>query len=150
MKRAILRSLSVAMISAVGLLAWGAGHPEPAWSHDDACSVRTLKGTYLFTCHGVQGKKQTDFAAAGKETFHGDGTLDGVITLTDKDNVQRHHSYTGTYTVNPDCTGTVTEGDETIGVVHIDMFFPPDGAELDYIGTDPGIVDSLVERRVGR
>jgi hypothetical protein len=148
MKRTVLRSRGFGMLLAVGLLAWGVGHPAPAWSHD-SCSLKTLKGTYLFTCHGVQGSGQTAFGAAGRETFHGDGTMDGVLTATDKDNVQHHYSYPGTYTVNPDCTGTVTEGDEIIGVVHIDMYFAPDAAELDYVVTDPGFVDSYVERRVG-
>jgi hypothetical protein len=148
MKRAVLRPLGVGMILAVGLLACGAGHPAPAWS-GNSCSLKTLKGTYFYTCHGVQGSPASDFAAAGKETFHGDGTLDGVITATDGDKVQHHYSYTGTYTVNPDCTGTVIEGDQNIGVAHIDMFFPRDGSELDYVLTDQGVVDSLVERRVG-
>jgi hypothetical protein len=148
MKRAVVRLRGVGMFLGIGLFAWGVGHPAPAWS-DNSCSLSTLKGTHLFECHGVQGKKQADFAFAGKEQFHGDGTLKGVSTYTDKDNVLHRVSYTGTYTVNPDCTGTYTSTDENGVVTHIDMFFGTDAAELYFILTDPGVVDALVERRVG-
>jgi hypothetical protein len=149
MKRAVLRSRGVGMLLAIGLLAWGAGHPEPAWS-DDSCSLSTLKGTYIFECAGVQGSAQTHFAFAGKEQFHGDGTVNGVYTYSDKDNVLRHVSYTATYTVDPDCTGRYTSTDENGAVIHNDMFFPRDGSELDMVTTDPGDVDAVVERRVGQ
>ena len=149
MKRIVLRPLGVVMLLAVGLLAGGAGHPLPAWS-GDACSLGTLRGTYMYNCHGVQGSAQTDFAVAGKELFHGDGTVDGVNTFTDKDNVLHHVRYTADYTVNPNCTGSYTSTDENGVVTHIDMFFPRDGSEIDMVVTDPGVVDSLVERKVGR
>ena len=103
----------------------------------------------MYNCHGVQGSAQTDFAAAGKEQYHGDGTLDGVITSSDKDNVSHHVSYTGTYTVNPDCTATYTVTDENGVVTHADLFLPRDGSEIDMVVTEPGLVDALVERRVG-
>jgi hypothetical protein len=148
MKRGIPKSRGVGMLLAVGLIAWGAGHPATA-SSDSSCSQRTLKGTYMYNCHGVQGSGQIDFAAAGKEQYHGDGTLDGVITSTDKDNVSHDVSYTGTYTVNSDCTATYTVTDENGVVTHADLFLPRDGSEIDVVLTDPGFVDSLVERRVG-
>jgi len=149
MKRTSLKSGYMGIALAVGLFAWGAGHPAPAWS-GDSCSLKTLKGTYMYNCHGVQGSAQTDFAAAGKEQFHGDGTVDGVITSTDKDNVSHHVSYTAIYTVNPDCTGTYTSTDENNVVTHADLYFPRDGSELDMVLTDPGVVDALVERRVSQ
>src|SRR5215469_15984233 len=111
MKCAILRSLGMGMFLTVGLFAWGAGHPAPAWS-DNSCSLRTLKGTYMISCEGVQGSGQTHFAFAGREQFHGDGTLNGIYSYADKDSVLHRVSYTGTYTVNPDCTGTYTSTDE--------------------------------------
>jgi hypothetical protein len=147
MKRTLLRLRGVGMFLGVGLFAWGAGHPAPAWS-DNSCSLGTLKGTYLVACHGVQGSAQTDWAGAAREQFHGDGTLDGVQTITDKDTVSHHDSYTGTYTVNPDCTGTYTSTDENGVVTHADMFIPRDGSEIDMIFTDHTVVDAFVERKV--
>jgi len=135
------------MLLAVGLLAWGVGHPAPAWS-GNSCSLKTLKGTYSGFCHGVQGPGQTDFAAADIEHFHGDGTDDGVSTYADKDNVLSQVPFTATYTVNPDCTGTYTATDKN-GTIHIDMFVAPDGSGLSFVYTDPGVVDAGSERRVG-
>jgi hypothetical protein len=133
---------------AVVLLAWGAGHPAPAWS-DNSCSLRTLKGTYLGDCNGVQGSRQAHFAIAAIDRFHGDGTVSGVFSYSDKHNILHHVTYTGTYTVNPDCTGTWTSTDENGGVSHIDLFVARDGAVFSFVFTDPGVVDAGVERRVG-
>jgi len=67
-----------------------------------------------------------------------------------EDNILHHVNYTAAYTVNADCTGSYTSTDENGVVTHIDMFFGPDGAELYFILTDPGVVDALVERRVSQ
>jgi hypothetical protein len=147
MKRAVLRSRGIGMLLAAGLLAWGAGHTGPAWSAN-SCSLRTLKGTYLAECNGVQGSAQTHFASACKDQFHGDGTVSGVCSSTDKDHVFHHVSYSGTYTVDPDCTGTWTTTDENGVVAHLDVYAAPDGAKFSFIFTDPGVVDENVEERV--
>jgi hypothetical protein len=147
MKRTVLRSRGFGMLLAVGLLAWGVGHPAPAWSHD-SCSLKTLKGTYIVACGGVQGSGQSHFAAAALEHFRGDGTSSGFSTYTDKDNILRQVPFTATYTVNPDCTGTYTATDEN-GTIHLDVFLAPDGSEFSFVYTDPGVVDSSTERRVG-
>jgi len=149
MKRGILKSRGVGTILAAGLLAWGVGHPAPAWS-GNSCSLKTLTGTYVGACEGVQGSAQTHFAVACKDQFHGNGTMSGVCTSSDKHNVFRHVPYTGTYTVNPDCTGAFTTTDENGVVSHADLFFPPDGALFSAIFTDPGVVDEFVEERVSR
>ena len=97
-----------------------------------------------------QGSAQTHFAVACKDQFHGNGTMSGVCTSSDKHNVFRHVPYTGTYTVNPDCTGAFTTTDENGIVSHADLFFPPDGAFWSLIFTDAGVVDEVVEQRASR
>jgi hypothetical protein len=82
--------------------------------------------------------------------FHGDGKVSGVCTSTDKDNLFRHVPYTGSYTVNPDCSGTLTATDENGGVAHIDIYAAPDGAKFSAIFTGPGVVDEVLEERVSR
>jgi hypothetical protein len=146
MKRSVLKSRGIVMLVAVGLFAWGVGHPEPAWS-GDSCSLRSLKGTYVGACHGVQGSTQAHFAAACNDHFHGDGTVSGVCSSTDKDNASRNVSYTATYTVNPDCTGTFTSTD---GATHLDLFVARDGSLFGATFTDPGVVDAFVEQRVSQ
>jgi len=143
-----MRSLGVGTILAAGLLAWGAGHPAPAWS-DNSCSLKTLKGTYMISCHGVQGAAQSNFAIAGLEHMHGDGTSNGATTYADKHNVLHQVPFTVTYTVNPDCTGTYTATDEN-GTVHTDIYIARDGSEFTYVITDAGVVSTGFEQRVSQ
>jgi hypothetical protein len=145
------RQISVGMFLAVGLLISGAGHPEPAASAEQ-CSLRTLKGTYVYHCAGFrldEKGQQVHFAFAGQDHFNGEGTVTGVYSYSDNSPIlQQQISYSGTYTVNPDCTGSYTTVDENGISGHLDLFFGPDGAEVTFIFTDPGVVDAGVERRV--
>lgn len=143
------RWINVGILLALGFLISGVGRPEQAWS-ETPCSLRTLKGTYLYHCTGVNGQDQDHFAFAGYDHYNGDGTMTGIYSFSDKDNILHHVSYTGTYTVNPDCTGTFTTKDETGAVVHADLFFGRDGEEVSFLLTDAGVVDAGVERRVGK
>src|SRR5262245_57122931 len=106
------RQLSVGILLTLGLLISGAGHPEPAAS-DHPCSLRTLHGLYVYYCSGVQlvNGQPVPFAFAGRDHYHGDGTLSGVFSFSDPSGILHNISYTGTYTVNPDCTGTNTATD---------------------------------------
>ena len=78
------RQIGVGMLLAIGLLVSGAGHPEPAVS-ENPCSLRTLKGTYLYHCAGVriENGQPVHFAFAGKDQYNGDGTMTGVYSLSD-------------------------------------------------------------------
>ena len=143
------RQIGVGMLLAVGLLISEVGHPEQALS-DKPCSLQTLKGTYVYHCAGFQlvDGQQVHFAFAGKDHYNGDGTMTGVYSFSDTSAISHHVSYTGTYTVKPDCTGTFTTVDENGVVVHTDLFFGRDGDEVSFILTDRGVVDAGVERRV--
>jgi len=145
------RQIDVGILLALGLLISGAGRPEQALS-ENPCSLRTLKGTYVYHCAGVQivNEQPVHFAFAGKDQYNGDGTMTGVYSFSDNGAISQHVSYTGTYTVNPDCTGALTTKDENGLVTHVDLFFGRDGAEVSIVWTDPGFVDAWVERRVGK
>jgi hypothetical protein len=145
------RRISLGMLLALGLLIWGAGHPEQAWS-DPPCSLRTLKGTYLYHCAGVYlvNGQPVHFAFAGKDQYNGDGTMTGVYSLSDNGTLSHQVSYSGNYTVNPDCTGSFITTDEHGVVQHVDLYFGHDGEEVTFVITDPGFIDSGVERRVSK
>ena len=106
----------------------------------------------MYHCAGVQivNGQPVHFAFAGKDQYNGDGTMTGVYSFSDNGAISQHVSYTGTYTVNPDCTGALTTKDENGLVTHVDLFFGRDGAEVSFVLTDPGFVDAWVERRVGK
>jgi hypothetical protein len=143
------RQIDVGILLTLGLLLSGAGHPEQALS-ENSCSLRTLKGTYAYHCSGVHlGSGQPVYVAfAGKDHYNGDGTLTGVYTFSENGTIARNISYTGTYTVNPDCTGAYTSVDANGVFTHLDLFFGRDGEEVNFVLTDEGVVDAAVERRV--
>ena len=111
-----------------------------------------FKGTYAYHCSGVHlGSGQpVSVAFAGQDHYNGDGTLTGVYSFSENGVLSRNISYTGTYTVNPDCTGTYTSVDANGVIGHLDLFFGRDGDEVSFVVTDGGIVDAAVERRVGK
>jgi len=116
------------------------------------CSEATLRGTYLFATSGfnVGGKFKGPFAAAGYNLVDGRGHLRTVVSFSLNGKVSRFERDTGTYTVNADCTGTITGSDGT----HYDIFVAPDGGTMALVETDPGTVSAEFQprataRRVG-
>jgi hypothetical protein len=130
---------TVMTIVAVFVLALTA---EPAAKALDlGCSNATLIGTYADqdtgTIVGVgpfAGVNVDSFDGRGNMTISGWSSVNGVVAPGVE---------TGTYRVNPDCTGTyaVTGG--------IDAFFVIDqaGNELQIVITDPGTVINCVARK---
>jgi hypothetical protein len=116
------------------------------------CSLSTLQGTYLFSDNGftITGSKQSPFADAGYETFDGSGHVHGIFTQSDNGKISRLVTYTGTYSVTSQCTGSETIKDATGTTSHFDQFIAPDGHALSYVETDSGVVSSAstLETRV--
>ncbi len=81
-------------------------------AHARECKDSTIKGTYAFTIHGQiltpNGPLLVDGIA--KTTFDGQGQLTQVSAVAINGNIPLIWSpSTGTYTVNSDCTGTMTQ-----------------------------------------
>jgi hypothetical protein len=136
----------VALIG-VGLLAGAQGYAQGA--EDDSkgtCSEATLRGTYLFAYDGVEIKEDhhdhAPFAVAGYEVYDGNGEVDGVVSTSVEGEISRNKPTSGTYSVNDDCTGTVSYmGRGT----HYDLFIAPDGSMFTFVQTNPGVVASGFE-----
>ena len=142
MKRnAIGKALTLAAVTALALalapIARAEGNP---------CSKATLKGTYADNDTGsIIGVGP--FAGVNWERFDGNGTLTGrgigslngeIVPVT----------YVGTYTVNPDCTGTYTVNVSPLGLTTHAFFMIADGGnELQIVITDPGTVITCIARR---
>ena len=123
--------------------------------HARTCSVATLQGRYLFADAGTLlppafGVKAPTLAAdAGFEVFNGDGTGTDTVTLRVNGVIQSHNFVAPTtYTVNPNCTGTIAVHVPGGGGPTFDIFVAPDGEMFSSIATDPGNYPSRIEHRV--
>ena len=140
--------IGVGLLVALGCLSlpWGRA---PRAEDLLGCSRAMLRGTYIFAAAGfnIANGTQIPVTYAGQEVYYGDGTMTGVYSVSENGTIARNIPYTGTYTVNGDCTGTLTTTEER-GTFHYDQFVGPTGDEFSWVATDPGIVVSGFERRV--
>jgi hypothetical protein len=101
----IAKMFSIGAVAVLSLIS------APAASADEkACSVAGLKGTFTYTGTGFNVSANgaaAPFAEVGTQTFDGKGATSTTFTASANGNIF-HITLSGTYTVNPDCTGTVT------------------------------------------
>ncbi len=152
MRRIGLWALGIGMLVSVAPIAVELGY---AGENDGTikCSLRTLKGRYLFTSSGtilppaLGVTKPTLSTAAGYHIFNGDGTGTDYVTVLFDGKIAPLPSHGSvSYTLNSDCTGTFTG----VGGPNFDIFVSPNGDELTTINTDPGVAGvEGPDRRVG-
>jgi hypothetical protein len=110
------------------------------------CSEATLHGRYLFAVDGFEimgNDKVVPFADAGYEVYDGNGKVKGVFSGNFNGEITRKEKFSGTYTVEADCTGTVRYTDGT----RYDQFIAPDGSMFTFVQTNPEVVDAAFELR---
>ena len=107
------------------------------------CENSTLMGNYAVTLTGFgtpppqlsPGKSSVPVALAGLATFDGAGNLVGSFTLSHNGDISALPSDLGTFTLNSDCTGTLT--DATAGM-HFATVVLNGGTELFGVQADAG------------
>ena len=160
--RAITTRQMLLGLAALGL---SVGITSSALANGPLCRTRTLKGTYIFTTEGWQNRPSTTtppgdrrpVAYTGIETYDGEGSFTGINTLTTARSltstnppveVEAFSAYSGTYTVNDDCTVTWEATDSAGFVSHYHLFLSPDGERFTFIQVDPdGVVGQGVAYR---
>jgi hypothetical protein len=117
------------------------------------CSNANLQGSFGYTSTGtltlayVPPPFAGPFAEVGQQTFDGQGNTDATATLSANGNIMTV-TITGTYTVNPDCTGSWTLNIPALdATVHADFVIDDAGAEVRAIATDSGVVESRVYKK---
>jgi hypothetical protein len=132
MKKLILHGLAGAVVALSTTAAAVAGE------RDNDCSLKTLRGRYVFTARGfniVSGVPQPK-AILEIVDFNGDGTLAvPAVTVSINGAITRGLPSTGTYTVDDRCTGTISFGGPTY-----DFFVDQSGKEMWLIQTNPNTV----------
>lgn len=117
------------------------------------CSNATVQGSFGYTSTGtlldsyVPPPYAGPFTEVGRETFDGKGNTHATATLSANGNISQV-TIDGTYTVNPDCTGSMTLNVSPLdATVHADFAIDEDGTELRVIGTDSGVIESRLYKK---
>ena len=116
---------------------------------DKGCSNASLNGTYAYTGTGFITSPPEfagPFVEVGTQVFDGKGATTAAAMSSQNGNILQM-TITGTYIVNPDCTGTLTLQVAPIGItVHVFFVMDGGGSEFQAIETDSG----LAITRIGR
>lgn len=140
MKRIIAISLTLTVAAALLALFPNSKRIVPVAQAQSGCSVATVSGTYGFTASGFTSRNHSVQAAevpvafSGLDTFDGAGNFSSTFTVATNGTISTGQTAAGTYTVNPDCTGSAaftTGGTFNFVIVN-------GGAEAMVIQTDPG------------
>jgi hypothetical protein len=114
----------------------------------DNCDMETLKGRYAFEANGFLrlGEETVPTAAIGDFTFDGVGNVVGVATQSVKGTIVKIPQ-SGTYTINPDCSGSVvTNGNDGITRT-FDVIILRKGKKVVALATRPELVSAFTLQR---
>jgi hypothetical protein len=81
------------------------------------------------------------FAAAVHFVFDGHGKFSGSSTA-DYGGTILPVTFTGTYSVKPNCTGSLTADAGSNGIIHRDLVIVDSAKEVEFVSTDAGLVIS--------
>jgi hypothetical protein len=127
-----------ALIVLVAMM-WGTSSTVQAQTSPQTCGLQTLHGLYVFATHGwnVANGAAVPKAIVEGIHFNGDGTLvSPFATVSINGNILRFGVGAGSYTVDPDCTGTIAFA----GGITYDIFVDHRGGkQLWMIQTGPAI-----------
>ncbi len=125
---------------------------SPLTAHANVCNNATIKGTYASSLHGqIFLPNGTSLILAGIVKSTNDG--EGNFTQTDAVGVNGNiapgwRAGSGTYTVNPDCTGTATIMIPGQPDLHTQFIISQSGNTTHFVVVDPGIATAGDSERV--
>jgi hypothetical protein len=93
------------------------------------CSLGQLQGHYIFAGQGSN-------LHFGVFEFDGAGKFSGKQTSLRQTTAHQHENLSGTYTLDADCTGTMTIEGQLGGATHWDFFLTADGRKGHMVRTD--------------
>jgi hypothetical protein len=125
---------------------------SPLMSHASACSNSTIRGSYAFTIHGtifLPDGSTVLLDGLAKQTFDGNGNFTQVDAVADNGNLTPGwRPGSGTYSVNPDCTGTQTIVIPGNRDVHLQFIVAQSGNTIHQVVIDPGVATTAEGERV--
>ena len=150
MKRNAANTFAMALAAALIL-----GITPQARADDEGCANASLTGTFGYVSVGsivAPPPLAGPFATVGTQTFDGKGGTAATAAVSQNGNIL-NVTIRGTYTVNPDCTGSMTvaissQNPPVSLTGHIFFVIVDSGAGFRGIQTDPGVVVSGTGRKL--
>jgi hypothetical protein len=125
---------------------------SPLMAHASACSNATIQGTYAFTIHGtifLPDGSTLLIDGVAKETYDGKGNETQVDAVADNGNLAPGwRPGSGSYSVNPDCTGTQTISVAGLPDLHLQFVVAQGGNTIHQVVIDPGSATTAEGERV--
>ena len=107
----------------------------PKVQAQDSCTIATFQGAFGYTFTGLTGFNALPFASVGRLVADGQGNLAGAETDSSNGDIFPR-TYTGTYKVNSDCTGSEVTLDNFGKTVRCNFVIVAGGREIQAIETD--------------
>jgi hypothetical protein len=101
----------------------------------NSCTNASFQGTFGYTFTGLTGVKALPFASVGRLVADGQGNLAGAETDSSNGEIFQR-TYSGTYNVNSDCTGSEVTIDNFGKTVKCNFVIVTGGREVQAIETD--------------
>ncbi len=137
--------IAVVAAVAIGLVA-GRFSVQPVARAQSGCTNASLKGSYGYVINGFfydQDLNQGVYAEAGGLVADGNGALTGVSTSNVDGTVQRGQKFSGTYTINADCSGNMTLTDASGNAMGLrDIVLTNGGKQVAMVDADTNIIIS--------
>jgi|HubBroStandDraft_6_1064221.scaffolds.fasta_scaffold1272904_1 hypothetical protein len=130
------------------LTALAMGVAPAAKAADKGCTAASLLGTFAYTSQGTLVAPPViagPYAELGTQTFDGKGGVTFNLMASQNGNIGPGTD-TGTYTVNPDCTGTFVQVDPAF-TAHFFFVIDENTGEFRAICLDSGAVITRIGRR---
>lgn len=124
------------------ILAAGASAKSFAAPPEAYCSLKTLNGSYIYSIQGYRGGKA--YASSGLFSFDGAGQIAIIYTSS----IERTQLFTtGTYTVNGNCSGSMTLA---AGTTVNNFYLSPTGDSFNFVRVSQDDVIGTEAKRVSR
>lgn len=125
---------------------------SPLASYASECSNSTIQGSYAFTIHGqvfLPNGASLLIDGLAKTTFDGKGNATQLDAVATNGNVAPGwRTSTGTYSLDPDCTGTFTVTNGGQPLIHLQIVVAQSGNTIHAIVIDPGFATTSDAERI--
>ena len=146
-----LQRAAVVLLVIAGLTALNGSKAFKLHADSQVCTNAILRGGYGAGTTGLINSSSNPndvtiptfvpFVEAVHFVFDGNGKFSGSSTA-DYGGTIFPVTFTGTYSVKPNCTGSLTADAGANGIIHRDLVIVDSGKEVEFVSTDAGLVIS--------